>query len=176
MLEWPHSIGGVLNGGVVTRSEYLVSILERTAKSLQQWHGLSGCSSYVLLRQEMVSLSGCKELSSLSSSHNRRLSPPHETIRHCCSLTTTVPLSLDLEIIVVTDPNLDEILSRDAQRVSPNARPYCHATGPSARRLLPQLLRTKQHLREQTQRNLRLVRHSRYHFFRCYRYDRLVAN
>jgi hypothetical protein len=31
MLEWPHSIGGVLNGGVVTPSKYWELTLERTA-------------------------------------------------------------------------------------------------------------------------------------------------
>jgi hypothetical protein len=57
MLEWPHGIGGVLNGGVVTRSEYLVSILERMARSQLRLLGLSGCSSCASQRQEMVSLS-----------------------------------------------------------------------------------------------------------------------
>ena len=77
---------------------------------------------------------------------------------------------------MVTNPNAYEKLSRNSQRVSPVARAYHHATGILTCRLLPQFLRTVQHSREQTQRGLRLVRHSRHHFLRRNRHNGLVAS
>lgn len=97
-----------------------------------------------------------------------RLSPPHKAVWNRRSLSTTIPLSPNMEVILVSCTDSHKGFPRDTQRLPSDPWPHHHTPHLYTYRLVHQLLRTIQPLSNQAQR---ILRHLWY-----YRRDRFRRN